>query len=97
MYAPATKKTRVELDAARVLFTGTQSVRISYIHVCNGAATAKEVVFRNAATTEVLSVSLLANTSHGVNVVWICDDGLNIDSASDAGVSVTVFHGAVGA
>lgn len=95
MYAPATRLTRVELDAARTISTG--SIRVSSVLVCNATAGAVEVVFTDNDATEILSIAVPANTSFNYNVVWIAVNGLLIASEGDANVSVTVAHGADGA
>jgi len=95
MYAPASRLTRVELDAARTITTG--STRVSNILVCNAGASNREVIFRKNDATEILSIAVLAGTSFGYEVVWIADSGLTIDTLSDAAVSVTVAHTSDGA
>lgn len=94
-YAPATRLTRVELDAARVITTG--SIRITGILVSNDSGGNVEVVFRDNDGTEILSIAVLAADSKSFEVPWIADNGLNIDSASSADVSVTVSRGFEGA
>lgn len=95
MYAPATRLTRVELDAARVITTG--SIRVSNVLVCNATAGAVEVSFLDNDATEILSIAVPANSSFQYPAVWIASNGLNIATEGDAGVSVTVAHGFEGA
>jgi hypothetical protein len=93
----ATVLTRVELDAARTPFTAAQTVRIDNILVCNATGSAIEVVFTNAATTEILSIAVPANDSFEYSVSWICDAGMIIATEGDAAVSVTIAHSQHGA
>ena len=87
--------TRVELDAARVISAST--IRVDAILVSNDSGGNVEVIFRNNATTEILSIAVPAAESFSFETSWIADAGLNIDSASSAAVSVTIAHSQIGA
>lgn len=93
----ATILTRVELNAERTPFTATESVRIDHILVCNSTASNIEVIFSNAAGTEILSIAVLARDSFPYEVSWICDAGMVIATEGDAAVSVTIAHSQHGA
>ena len=93
----STVLTRVELDAERVVFIATRSVRIDHILVCNGTGSVVEVVFSNAAGTEILSIAAPANSSFGYEVSWVSNAGITIATEGDAAVSVTIAHSADGA
>ncbi len=93
----STVLTRVELDAERVVFVATRSVRIDHILVCNATASNIEVVFSDAAGTEILSIAVIARDSFGYEVSWISSAGITIATEGDAAVSVTIAHSADGA
>ena len=94
MYAPASILYRAELDAARVITTG--SIRVNSVLVVNATASNVEVHFLNNAGTEILSIAVLAHDSFEFRAIWLADAGLNIQSASDANVSVVVAGTHVG-
>ena len=93
----ATVLTRVELDAERVVFTASETVRVDHILVCNAVVGVVEVVFENAAGDEILSIAAPASTSFPYEVSWIADAGITIQTQGDADVSVTIAHSAIGA
>ncbi len=91
----ATILKRVELDAARVITT--DSVRVSGILVSNGTAGPLTANFRDNDGTEIITLHVAANDNDSWDVLWIADNGLNVDSAGDADFVVTVAHGQPGA
>lgn len=91
----ASKLTRVELDEDRTITTG--STRVHHILVCNASASNVEVTFIDNASATLLTIAVLANSSFGHQAVFIVNNGLLVNSASDADVSVTVAHSADGA
>ncbi len=90
----STVLTRVELDAERIILTG--SFRVDHILVCNATGSAIEVIFNDADGTEILSIAVPANDSFGYEVSWIAGNGLVAETEGDAAVSVTVAHSATG-
>ena len=91
----ATAHTRVELDAERVI--SADSIRINGIVVSNNSAGVREVEFVDADGVAIMSVAILEDTTIPIEIEWLAENGLTISSLSEAGVTVTVFHGATGA
>ncbi len=91
----APKITRVTLDAARTISTG--SIRVQNIMISNATVSAAEVVFTDTDDTPILNITVPPQDSEDWAVVWIADNGLKVTSLGDANVVVTVAHGQDGA
>ena len=91
----ASKLTRVTLDAARTISTGT--FRVLGIIVSNATVSDVEIVFRDNNATNLLNITVPAQDSVEFSAAWIAENGLVIPSVGDANVVVTVAHGAAGA
>jgi hypothetical protein len=91
----ASKLTRVELDAARTITTGT--TRVQGIIASNGSAGAVTVEFIDNNGDEVLTIDVPAGDSNEFSAYWIADKGLIISTLGDSDVVVTVAHTSDGA
>lgn len=90
----ATKLTRVTLDSAQVISTG--SIKVYGICAINGSASNVVVQFKDNDSNNKLDVAVLAHDSSSWDVPWIADNGLNIANLSNSSVVVTVAHSADG-
>ena len=95
MSVTASRLTRVELDAQRTIMSG-ETFRMDSILVCNASAAPTVVTFTNVASTVILTIAVLANSTFQWDVSFVVDGGLIIGSLGDSLVSVTLAHSAPG-
>ncbi len=94
-YRPS-KISRVTLDADRIIGDGGTIVVFSIL-VANNTDCAASVEFQNIAGTAAFTITAAARDSFELEIEFVADGGLQIDSLSDANVIVSVFHSSVGA
>lgn len=90
----ATRTTRVTLDAARTIMSG--SAKIHSVLVTNGTASNIVVQFSDIDGTNLFDIAVLAHDSNGWDATWIANNGLTVASESSVSVVVTVAHSADG-
>lgn len=92
----SSKLTRVTLDAERTIESGS-TIRVQGILVANGTSDPKDISFNDSDGTEILTISVGANSSESWSSSFIAQNGLVIETEGNAAVVVTIAHGAAGA
>jgi hypothetical protein len=92
----ASKTTRVTLDADRQIGDG-QTITVYGIIIANNHATQPaSVEFQSADEDVKFTLNCPAQDSKVMDIEFVADKGLEIDSIGDASVIVSVFHSQAG-
>lgn len=91
----ATRRTRVTLDQDRTIAAG-ESIIVYYIIVANSSNQAAEVCIQDADGSNEATITVPAQDSRPIEVVWLADTGLRIDGIGSDQVFVTVWHSSGG-
>ncbi len=91
----ASRLSFVTLDADRTIASGSTIVVFGIV-VANSTVNVAEVHILDGDQTNRLVITVPPKDSKWIDIEWIADNGLIIDSIGSADVFVTVFHSQAG-